>query len=167
MRLIETFIEYFNIIYQKSTGKLNYTIRCEDKNVKLVENWINRLSYCIDEYFIWDYIVYQFEYYKDKKTRFGTGVVQLNWITGKKALDRWNNKNKNWKYFNTQYENKLNIKKPLSGFVNNKEGRLEFERREKKRFFNEERGFLHCRELIFEVNELCNDCKYIKICQKI
>jgi hypothetical protein len=118
---------------------------------------------------IWEYLVFQFQYYHDQNTRFGKGNVRLNWFTGEASINRWLERDKELstylcKKFCTQYS----IKNPNENkFEVNTEGRKFYNKLERRRFYNTEAGYLHCTEndLFEKFSRECIICRFKKDCE--
>lgn len=165
--MIDFIVETYNEIYSKVN---NYLVEDKEKNLdrkrKLANTLLSKFDE-VDEELIINYILFQFERYKDTKTRFGKGKIQFNWIVGDKAYQRWTNKSTSWKYWVTSYEKKIGYQRKQEKEEINHEGKLEYERRERRRFYNDERGYVHCQEneLFDRFSNECFYCQYKEICR--
>jgi hypothetical protein len=166
--VIDEFLKYYEGIYRNATN-MNIDVFRNPKNRKLVSNLLERLNNLypsIDGKFLFDFIILQFNHYENFILARGKNRLQLSWLVGDKAIERWKNKSENWNYFNREFCKKYRIKAPEKKYQVNEEGRKEFRSRERKRFYNTERGLIHCMELeLFEsLNSQCLECNYKNIC---
>lgn len=111
---------------------------------RLVESFIDAFDErFIGHDFLWNYTSFQFKYWSDKKFS-QRKVIELNWVIGKKARERWMSREENWQYFTQCFLNERKI-------VNSIKDKCEavsvksIESRERGRFLNHEIGFLHCK----------------------
>jgi hypothetical protein len=169
--MVDKFIEYYEYILQKATGNGGTSIKKDNKNIKLVSNLLDRLDSLYKgsygDRFLFDYIIFQFKHYEGMKLRFGDNNIQLNWITGEKALERWENRDVSRdSYFSSVYCNKYGIKQPSEIKVN-EEGRIAYLNRERARFVSvRERQLLHCMEnFLFTDDTICQNCNFYKKCK--
>lgn len=119
----------------------------------------------LGDWFCWNYVAFQFEYYSGLRTKM-KGKYPANWIFGKKALDRWENKNENWQYFVQKFLSEFEITLPVEYYQDDVDGMFEQER---KRFFNTDRGLLHCLQFArySEKSVSCLICKNKKDCKEL
>lgn len=117
----------------------------------------------LDKWFYWNYFLFQFTYWSGKKTRF-EGAIPLNWILGKKAVEKWRLKPENWNYWCFEFLKKRQLELPISF---DKFNLREIESIDRKRYYNQEQGFLLCQELDLydSKHKDCILCKFRKKCQ--
>lgn len=112
--------------------------------------------------YIRDYFIFQFNYWIDKNTRFGSTIMP-NWILGKAAFQRWMDKNEHWKYFNSLF-----IKKYRIIFDRNftRVDLEDVEELERKRFHNQDEGLIHCRDFSSynKYSTYCKTCRFRRDC---
>lgn len=131
--------KYFDLFSQKLSGR-TCQVRTEITSfLKLLSKQEDLQS--LGDWFAWNYVAFQFEYYSSLKTKMD-GKYPANWIFGKKALERWNNKNEDhWLYYVQIFLSNCGIEKPVEFCSLDIETRFEQER---KRFFNTDLGLIHC-----------------------
>ena len=61
--------------------------KCLDKFVEFYCKKINQ--YAIGPVFLVDYVEFAFDFWRGVKTKFGEGTVYLNWVFGKKGIERY------------------------------------------------------------------------------
>jgi len=168
--MITSLIKIYEDVYGSFSGNKNYELVLTPQNSKYLQSFNNSFidlyNGSIDEEFIFEFIVYQFRYYEDKKTRLGKGKVYLNWILGSKAIDRWREKPDSWLYFNSQFVEKYNLQRPTKEIEEDKDKVDFYNKTERKRFFNTELGFLHCSEnnLYEKYSKECIICRFKEMC---
>lgn len=133
-QLLEGF-EFFSI---KLTGHV-CTVKLE------IENFLKQLSkqqdlQSLGNWFCWHYVAFQFEYYSTLETKMN-GKYPANWIFGKKAFSRWEQRGDNWLYFTQKFLTDHDIVLPVQYCQGNLETKFEQER---KKFLNTDRGLYHC-----------------------
>lgn len=161
----------FEEVYKKFSGFQLYEMNLENELTKkhiLSFHSLLQEKYrgSIDEDFLLNFIVFQFRIYENANTRLGRGKVYVNWILGKKALQRWEKKPENWLYWNNIFIKKHSIKIKMPKVEENLPSIKFTEHIERKRFYNQERGLIHCRELdLFNrYSRECLKCIFKQIC---
>jgi len=102
--LQEQLILVFEYFIAKISGYQNFEAKLHSREKVAVTNFA---KFLIDRYgeksigfdFLYKYFVFQFEYWRTKKTREGEGRAQIRWIIGDKAFKRWLNKDSDYWYF--------------------------------------------------------------------
>jgi hypothetical protein len=119
----------------------------------------------VGENFIGDFLIFGCLRYINQQTRFGKGIIQLNWIIGKKAIEAFKKRNLDYSYWNQQFKLKYGIR-----FLSKENAPLseEFKTRERNRFQGEER-LIHCLEffLFNPLSKDCMTCKAKKECKQL
>lgn len=125
--------------------------------------------------YIYDFLIYQFNYWHNKKVKFGDRITVVR-VLGKKSIRRWFDRREDFSWYNaykdmSQYGLTL---KMLSKF---KQKKLtthiklsQFEEQEKKRFYNTQQGFRNCIEqttLYNHKSKLCAVCINNRICKQL
>lgn len=102
-KTVSIIFDYFNYkLFRNANKKLNLT----DRNRKMIDNFINRLSKhypaaSIGTNFLLDYFSFTFDYWSDKE-----GLkrdLTLEWIIGKKAILRFLEKRDSYQYFYNKF----------------------------------------------------------------
>jgi len=169
--MLELIKEVYEYIYSIISSNPDFEIVLNKQNKSVLESFTQQIEQeykgSIDENFIQAFILYQFLYYDDKKTRLGRGRVYLNWILGKKAIERWKNKNEYWFYFTEEYRKRLDIPIVVEKQVVDYEKVELHKQRERKRFLGTPQGFLHCHELVLfdKYSKECLSCKFKNNCK--
>lgn len=170
--------EFFNV---SLSNDKNFIFKPHSRERKLIENFTNFLigEYhgSIGEEWLYRYFVFQYEYWRTKKTRLGsTGLAQIAWIIGKDAYSRWEKRQTYFWYFCQQNFLKFNSAVNFTNFsyyINKHEKKKinqNIEDIERKRYLNTQQGLIHCLSYtnLFNPNsEFCIKCNNSVICKKI
>lgn len=158
----------YEYLYCEVSNKKWYRFKPINRDKKLITNLINRVGEDkIGDEWIFNYFLYQFSRYHDLDTKYGRGIVLLNWLTGQKAYDKWLNKSEQEVYMVQEFKVKYGLKNPLKIEVKiDKEIAKSYFDKERLRFFNTDRGLIHCmeNELYNPNNFNCKMCKNKNIC---
>lgn len=130
---------------------------------KTLGYFIERYQEVLSEDFIWDYICFQLCYWSDKKTQY---TLTPEWIFGLKAVERWDKKGENWKYFVQLFLNKYEIERPVEYLKLNM---TDFYDNIRSQNFGTDQGFTDCISGAFysEKSKYCKKCEYEQICKNI
>lgn len=160
------------IVYEYLFGEVSnrkwFRFEPNERHEKLIKNFIKRVGeHKLDNDFIFNYLVYQFSRYYDAETRFGVGIVQLNWVTGDKALKKWNEHGEQEAFRVQEFKVSYSLVNPLTKPVKIATSDMDaYNEKERSRFYNTERGFIHCQEnaLYSPKSNKCNGCKFKENC---
>lgn len=162
----EILIKSFENYYQQAYEDLGYRVNIS-ANEKLINNFFKHLEkqgypkYSIGQDFINRFLLFQFEYWLDKDLE---NKPTLNWFIGKKAIERFCNV-EDWEqksYFvsvNTAHLKDLKQSQQTS----------EYELEQKKKYHNQEHGFIHCIEntTLYSSCIPCITCKFKVNCKEL
>lgn len=157
--------ETYEEIYSRLNNNPAYVLKCTANQTKQIENFVSfiekEIGSSVDETFLFDFIVFQFERRKDMKTRFGVGKIPLNHIIGKKAWEFWLRKSDNWKYWSDVFIARLNMKRPVLMNYNTSKVNLltESEERIRANFYSEKQGLIYCSDLTTLYNKESSYCQ--------
>lgn len=121
--------------------------------------------------FIFEYFIFQLDYWHGLETRFGK-KIPLSWFIGLKAFDRWVNRIEHDLFHAYKTAREYGISKNILKEKNKPFDYLsvkEYEEVEKNRFYGEIDGLLNCIETTSMFNKsskLCIDCKWKDVCKK-
>lgn len=115
-------VKYYEEFFGKVSGFREYSFTPKPTQAKSIENFLLLLDKevgleSIGEAYLFDFLSYSFYLKKDQKTRFGKGVVMLNHVIGKKALEKWMDKPNNWYYWTDKFLTEYGIKRPVDKVV--------------------------------------------------
>lgn len=174
-------VDYFREYYQAVTKNKDYKVTMTDNKAKVVENFIllfkqNYNTNLLQDDILKKYFDYQFNFWYKKDAKYGKGTsIQLEWILGKQALQRWNDVDKKHLSFivrkNLKKHNdfsKVKLKKKKSEFkvyieVN------EFEEIKKSKFINKDIGLEYCLQntnMYNHKSQNCVSCKFKQECKQ-
>lgn len=173
---ISIFFKFFN---EKHTG-IKQSFEVSDTEKKYVSKFIVKISddihiSSIGFDWLWDYFCFQFSYWNDLTMGYSNSV-QMSWVLGKKALDRWANRRDDSGFLNKMFSieeniSKTELKKLLDEDKNLSIDELfEIEETERKRFLNEKTGLVHCLDvtsLAHPESEACSKCIYASECKEV
>lgn len=99
--VITSFYEYF---YSKLSGFKEYEFKISKRESKSIDNFLVSISrevslHSLGKEFWYQYFCFHFEYWRPKITRLGKNRVKFNWIIGKEAWSRWQNRYEGFMYF--------------------------------------------------------------------
>lgn len=172
--------EYF---YKKVSKRSDYQFEPSDRDTQYILGFINILKrYCkgdvssVGSNYLYSYFLFQYNCRSEQETRFGKGVVMLNWILGKKSFQQWLDRKGTVMFYEHQFCSKYNV-----SYIEYKSiyfdevgydrvSVSENEELEKRRFFSTDSGFLNCIEsttLYNHRSKWCLTCKYKVDCKKL
>lgn len=162
---------YRKILVFTNKSQRSYYIGSREE--ALLNNWIKSVkkecpSLEIGDSFIREYLFYQFFYWEGKDTIYGKNTVLPSWILGKKAIERWKNKNEKVNYYLNLFLDKYNLRE--INFKKETEKILLYQEIERQRFYNKEIGFLNCllSTFLYEENsKWCIGCNFKEKCKEI
>lgn len=182
---LRTVVDSFKFFYISVTKKENYIFKMTENKKKVVLNFIGTfLSHynteLVQKDILNEYMTFQFNYWYKQDAKYGQGVsIQLEWIIGSKAWERWLNLETN---LNQKIKSKIQIKKGLKRDIdfkiiqNRNVGMLDYlievneiEEHEKGMFFNTSKGFQNCTNntsLYNHKSKFCISCKFKQKCKE-
>lgn len=147
----------------------NEKVEVKKRDLSYIKTFLNLLDEMyglenLGEDFLFNYLVFQFDKYSTADTNM---KVQLNWIYGKSAIEKWQKKDENYEYFGNLFRQRFNIRNE-SHRSGSQSVSVDYKDREKRRFGDTKRQLLHCTELsLFDVkSDFCNECEMYEICGK-
>lgn len=173
--IIREFYEYFN---SKLTGNPRFDFKLRQNEITIIDNFFKLLikqGYIIDSFgkeFWFNFISFQFEYWRTKNTFLGKNKIYFQWIIGEGAWNRFLTRNVDYIYFCEVGFNKFfNIIKEDLIPTKNEKQQYKFNFGEEiKSFFNEEEKLGGCylySNLYNRDNKECESCKEKINCLKI
>lgn len=148
-------IDTFKFYYKSINKSENFTVKMTDSRVKFINNFIQLFKEKTNSQFLQkdilnQFVEWNFNHFVEKGTynRFGSKSIQIEWIYGKTAFERWAKLNP--KYFN--FIMNKNIRKKVDYKVDIKKENWdniivqinELEENDKERFFGEDECFDNC-----------------------
>lgn len=175
LRIKDQIIHLYETLFSKVSGYREYSFSPTPQQQKQVENFIALLSKkigenAIDSGFIFDFMCFQFNLRKDQKTRFGKGMVMLNHVIGKKAVELWIKKGDGWKFHVERFIKEYKIPRPVEDVKMIYDIPKIGEERTRAMFLNQEEGLEVCvnnTTLFHPSSEFCPKCLVKLECQNI
>lgn len=187
MDIEKVIISLYQELFRQSTLNRNFVFiptHNERVSIEKFSKWIEEKYFKseIDTGFLIQYFEFQFSHYYGMTTRFGKNRVMLNWIVGKKAIERWEERDLSLKWtvkvkINSEFT--LNLKNTFKEEVKKKNIDLKSsfiieinknEEHYKQRFYNTLKGFAYCQlftTLYNPKSSLCDKCTNKKLCTDI
>ena len=164
----EKVIRLFEYLYQQTSGSPYFKFKSTERENKMIDNFVYLLPENYGDVWLFDFMTFQFSRYYDQNTRFGRGKVMLGWVIGKKALAAFRTATEEQFYYVMKFKEICRVKNILLT-PTKVEFSSNYKNDERKRFFNTDRGLLHCTEmnLFEEKNKICVICKNRNFCLKI
>lgn len=187
-------MNYFQLIkelqthfFRQVSGYANYKYNPRMTDLKMIVRFVNwgRNNYKgqFGADFLIKYFEFQYSYYSGLKTRFGKGVVMINWIIGDKAIKRYETrdiKNNRYAKFFLNKNSSEYFKKQSLNLSERRQEKLKIkekyvlevhpiEEQFKQSFFNTEKGFVFCctTTTLFNLkSDLCKKCDFAKQCKE-
>ena len=152
--------EIFNYIVEKLHAEYIKN-RLKDKDFsEFLRLYKSQYHIVLSEEVLYDYLIFQLQYWKTNNIKRFDGVLLMPWIFGPKAFQRWVDRSSSWQHFNEIFCKKHKIKTRWSTFVKvDIEDVIDIER---GRFHNTSLGFLHCQDFANKnlYSEFCKKCKF-------
>lgn len=176
LEIYNTITKTYELFFSRVSGNREYLFTPTPSQKKQIENFTTSIcrlvgENAIDEDFIFMFIAYQFSLRKDQKTRFGKGMVMLNHVIGKKALETWQHKPDSWGFHTTKFIKEKRIPRPVREQVKFNASNLSFgEENLKSQYVNTEVGLEVCvnnTTLYHPQSEVCSRCEIALECQGI
>lgn len=166
-KLKEYISETYEYLFQRTSGNPMFKFNLTQSTSKNLENFLNRMPEGAGEEWVFDFLLFQFSRYHDKKTKMGKGIVPFSWLVGKKAFDTWNNRTEQQVWYSHKFKLDYRIKKEVDYEINLSN---DYKDSIRKRFLNTDRGFVFCKENFLKRekgNRYCLKCKFKNICNEV
>lgn len=173
---IETFYEHF---YSKKY-RLKYRLKQSKKTVGVCRSFLALIDkkyslHCVDKMFLWEYFIFQFNYWHDLTIKSFYNKLSIEYIVGKKAFDRWDKRDRefDWIIDDSKTIERLGVQKNV--LFTDREQRTKVNKHDssraiRKQFHNTERGFACCIEFttLFDGRDVsCVTCKFKQDCKEL
>lgn len=178
LRLI---VDTYKFYYSKVSGIENYIFKMTDNRVVMIEKFILEFkelqkTNLLQETALKKFFDFQFNHWYRRDAKHGKGIsIQLEWIIGRQAIDRWKNVNK--KHLSFIVRKNLKTDKDFTKKTKNKENWDNLlintninEERLKSKFLNEDIGFESCfitTNLYNHKSSNCLNCKFSNECKNV
>jgi len=171
--MINDIIKIYQTVYGKYINNPRYRFNKSKRNQTYIENFIKLIDKkvgleSIDSTFFWNFTLFQFEFFHGSNGESNVDI-QVNWIYGKKAFERWLKRDMDhWEYFVDEFKKNYKIPSPIEKKkVNIEEGEIVRKNNDRERFYNTEEGFYYCQIMMLfdKSNNICQKCKFLKDCK--
>lgn len=173
-------VDTYKFYYEKVSKIENYIFKMTDSRAVMIENFINEFKNfnqtpLLQEVALKKFFEFQFNHWYKRDAKFGKGVsIQIEWIIGKQAVERWIKVNKKHVTFvirkNLKTDNDLrdkNLKKEnWNELLINTNNSEEFN---KAKFLNEKIGLENClltTNLYNHKSSNCMICNFSNNCKE-
>lgn len=173
--MFDLICKYYELFFSYVSGNRDFVFNPKTQS-KQITNFIALLDKqigveSVDEDFIFNFIAFQFERKRDQRTRFGKGIVMLNHVIGRKALDRWERKSDNWYYHTDRFCTEYCIPKYIKqGVVTEREELPISEEVIREISHKKDLGVAYCIDLTtlyHPKSQFCVKCKTKIECQEV
>ena len=170
--------EHYEYFYQKKFDSFKYRYKPSEKAFKTIDNFLGLIkkhypNRIIGKTFLWNYFVFQFNYWEDLTIEAFHGQFNANLVIGVKAFKRFLARSVEHDYIfeTSEIIQKYNLKKSE---LNEKPIELSIHRRYevpvKTKYHNTDKGFATCIKLTSlydHVHLICLRCNYSTDCKKL
>lgn len=163
------FIFFHNTIYRQ-------IISFSQRNKQICDDFLQKLNelYHIETIgvdFLWNYLIFQFEYWKKLDLESRGKAIDISYVYGKRALDRYINRDQNfdWQiserartYDKKAFEKKVNLQTLID-----KDSRYNADDLYREKFFNTDLGLSNCityTSLFDYASNYCKECIFKDQC---
>ena len=162
----EKVIKMYEYLYGISTGNQNFEFKPSEKDNKILDNFVSKLTPSHGDDWLFTFMNYQFSRYIDQETRFGKGKILLGWVIGDKAIQKYKDATDEEKYYGEKFKTDYQVTNILTE-PPKVEISKEYLDRERSRFYATERGLIHCTEnkLYDPSSKWCMTCHYKLYCK--
>lgn len=176
---VNLIVKIYTEFFREVSLNYDYELDLSDRNLSLINSFTDSITKdnpTVGKHYLLDFFEFQFNYWHDKDTQFGRGIVMLSWVLGKKAIDRYKNKStEHYKFFISK-----NLKKRIgitsssiigkNKYDNHLHNLSDMDEIERARFFNMKKGIVWCfnnTNMYHYKSKWCVKCKLKKDCIKI
>ena len=154
----------YQYFYQLTSKNKKFQFIPREREQKMIDNFLEKLTLSHDSDWLFNYFCFQFGRYSTMKTRFD-GKIMLGWVIGKKSLQHFRDASSEELYWGEKFRLDFAVKNPLKSIE--KINLSNYSNQERERFYNTERGLIHCKELnLFQaINKFCMFCKNKEYCK--
>lgn len=160
----------------------NLKKKINERMIKSSEVFLQELQkhYHLDqlgEDFLWNYFIFQFNFWKTAKLKRNV-EIDISFVIGKKALNRYLNRDQqyDWQILNDkrnydqkEFQDIIGLKKKENQSLNFEE-EIDIDDLYRRKYFNTQEGFDHCMEntlLYSQKSSFCNRCEKSQICKEV
>lgn len=160
MSLEEKFVELYEYIQGSVLNNPSFRLKINKKQKSTLSIFLSRVEdSSID---LWEYLLFQFSFKVITGTKFP--VIPLNYIIGKNALKRWNERTTEQQYMTSKFVQSYKLRSPIKDESTKISERYFDEQRQKD--FSSPRGYIRCLSFGGLFNEMkCKSCRYFYVCK--
>lgn len=181
LRLVVDLYKYYTI---QITKNKSYKFKMTPTRNTMILNFIELFKSITNSDFVAEdnlkkFMEYQFNYWYKHDAKYGKGTsIQIEWIIGSKAIERWNSRTEKQKK-KTDFIIRKNLKKDVKFEERDSQSSNEYkkillevsdhEEKEKARFHNTSKGFGYClisTSLYNHKSKYCGTCNKSSECKK-
>lgn len=169
----------YQLFYRKFYGNYKYNFEPTENMEKHIVKFLELMDkkYLLESIginFLLNYFIFQFDYWSKLTIKTYAERIQLNFIIGKAAVDRWKKRDIKFDYkilrSDIIQKYNININEIIQFFKEEELNQLnKSEELNKKRFYNTNKGFLIClttTTLYYHKSSLCLTCKFKDECKR-
>ena len=161
-------IELFEYFYSNLYNK-NFEFNPSKGQLTTIQKFIDKFNNpSIGKEWLFKYYAFQFSYWMELKYRKYNGV-HISYILGKKAIERFNNRNENWEYFTDEFIS--NYKLLITKFYKRDFSKLPvLEEIEKNKYLDSNERLANClaHTTLYNIkSRICVLCSKSKSCKEI
>ncbi len=170
-------IRYYTYFYKKRFNSFNYKFKPTEKSEKTIQTFIKLIEKkygmkLVGKNFLWDYFIYGFNYWRDAKLQAFHGQFRIELILGKKAFERFNDKEKDdhWVIEKSEIIKLYDFKKSDLVVAQIVPYKGDYEVNIKKLYYGTPEGLYQCISNTTMYNHkhlLCIKCPFKDDCKKI
>lgn len=166
----ETCIKFYEYFYSKISGQQNYIYKLRKQERSCVESFLKQVDGWGDES-LFNYLLFAFSKYEGLDTNQGRNNIKIMWVFGTKTFNEYKNRDvERNSYYSNLMGKTYRIKK--EDLIEQESVKLSFgllNQKERRRFQDKDRQFLHCieNELYDEKSSDCIICSKRKECLKL
>lgn len=161
--MFDKVVKIYEYMFAEVSGRKNFEFNPNTQQTKMINNFIKKKESQIGNNWLFRFFLFQFNRYRNQKTRFGRGVVQLGWIVGSKAIEKWDNRTEEQEFVVSEFRMIYELKNPLLPKTKLRLSENYFDIKRKTG------DLIQCLELDLykEKNVVCRICKENKTCKNL
>lgn len=169
-------IRFYEYFYKRKKNEFAYKLPRNEKLEKLINNFISYLEkhYLTSpgQQFLWDYFVYQFNYWRNAELQVLNGKFRIELIIGKKAFLRFvdDSRDDKWVIKHSDIIRLYSLRKTDLIAADRPRYNNSYEVPIKKKFHNTDRGFYICissTTLFDSKHQPCQTCTFSNECKQL
>lgn len=163
--MLEQFYEIYEYLQGVFLSSPSYCVKRSKRRDLMISSFLKK-NKIEDIGALWGYLVFCFVVFESKKSRFS--VLPINNITSKNAKNQYDSRSQEMDFTVESIKIKKGLRNPLRKESEKHVFAKEYLEKQRQKFFNTPRGFIHCSDFgienIYE-RGTCITCKYKKECE--